>query len=50
MDIYKIYGNAIEIQNIGINQSADQFAYMNRIIYGTIVFDTWKKTIFAVTE
>lgn len=50
MDIYKIYGNAIEIQNIGINQSADQFAYMNRIIYGAIVFETWKKTIFAVTE
>ena len=49
-DISKIYGNAVQIENIGINQSGDQFAFMNRVLYGAVVFDTWKKTIFAVTE
>lgn len=49
-DVSKIYGNAVTIENIGINQSGDQFSFMNRVIYGAAVFETWKKTIFVVTE
>lgn len=41
--------NALAFQNIGINQKADSFEYQTRLVYGAMTFDSWKKTLFAVT-
>lgn len=41
--------NAVAFQNIGVNQKADAFEYQTRMIYGSMSFDAWKKTLFVVT-
>jgi hypothetical protein len=46
----ELYGGQIELRNIGIDQTGDRFKYMNRIVYGTAVFETYRKTIIAVTK
>lgn len=48
--INEIYQGQALLKNIGIDQQGDQFKYMNRIIHDTAVFDTWKHTLFTVSE
>lgn len=40
--------NTVAFQNVGVNQSADAFEYQTRLIYDSVMFNTWKDTIFAV--
>lgn len=42
--------SAVAFENVGINQKADSFEYQTRMLYGSVTFDTWKKTLFAVTS
>lgn len=44
------YQGSAVLRNIGIDQTGDMFRYMNRILYGSVVYETWKKTLFAVTR
>ena len=48
--INEIYQGQALLKNIGIDQRGDQFKYMNRIIHDTAVFETWKHTLFTVSE
>lgn len=44
------YDGSVTILNIGVDQSADQWKYMNRIVFGTAVFSNRVQTIFSVSD
>ena len=45
-----IYHGAVQVNNIGINQTADRIKFMGRTLYGVATFNALKKTLLAVTE
>ena len=44
----KMYDGQVYIENIGVDQNADRFKYMNRIKYGVAVFGVMAHTILGI--
>ena len=44
----QMYDGQVYIENIGVDQNADRFKYMNRIKYGVAVFGVMAHTIFGI--
>ena len=46
----ELYSGAVQVTNIGVNQTADQIKFMGRTIYGVAVFNALKNTLLAITN
>lgn len=44
----EMYDGVTMVENIGVNQLADSFRYLNRILYGPTTFETQKHLMFEV--